>query len=75
MKEKSGKENHCTISLIEKEIRFVVTRGGGGGWGWRNWMKGVRRDKFPAVQYVSSGAVTCNTRTIVSHAAGVFVSL
>lgn len=74
MKEKSGKENHCTISLIEKEIRFVVTRGGGGG-GWRNWMKGVRRDKFPAVQYVSSGAVTCNTRTIVSPAAGLFVSL
>lgn len=33
MKEKSGKENHCTISLIEKEIRFVVTRGGGGGGG------------------------------------------
>lgn len=45
------------------------------GWVWRNWMKGVRRDKFPAVQYVSSGAVTCNTRTIVSPAAGVFVSL
>ena len=36
--------------LIEKEIRFVVTRGRGrGGWavGRRNWMEGVKRYKLP----------------------------
>ena len=34
--------------LIEKEIRFVVTRGG--GWGEGNWMKVVKRYKLPVIR-------------------------
>lgn len=37
--------------------------------------EGGQKGQIPAVQYVSSGDVTCNTRTIVSPPAGVFVSL
>ena len=37
------------VCSTEKQIRFVVTRGGGGGLGrWQgNWMKAVRRYKLP----------------------------
>ena len=34
--------------LIEKEIRFVVTRGE--GWRRGNWRKTIKRHKFPAVR-------------------------
>ena len=38
------KDKH-TNKLIEKEIRFVVTRGR--GWGKGYWMKVVKRYKLP----------------------------
>ena len=36
-----------TNKLIEKEIRFVVTRGGGGG--KEDWRKGIKRIKPPVI--------------------------
>ena len=33
--------------LTGKEIRFVVTRDGSGGW---NWMKAVKRYKLPVIR-------------------------
>ena len=40
--------NKQTNEFIEKEIRFVVTRGKGGGRG--NWMKIVKRYKLPVIR-------------------------
>ena len=37
-----------TNKLIEKEIRFVVTRSG--GWIEANWMKVVKRYKLPVIR-------------------------
>ena len=52
----SEKDKYCIISLIcgifkkkkliEKKIRFVVTR----SWVWRNWMKVVKRYKLPVIR-------------------------
>ena len=39
------------ITLIEKEIKFVGIRGGGAGHaGSRNWVKAVKRYKFPVTR-------------------------
>ena len=39
-----NKQTKNATKFIEKEIRFVVTRVGGDGWG--NWRKVVRRYKL-----------------------------
>ena len=41
-------KNKQTNKLIEKEIRFVVTRGGVGG--RVNWMKGAKKHKLPVIR-------------------------
>ena len=55
-------ESLCCISgankLIEKEIIFVVTRGE--CWGKGNWMKAVKRCKFPVIRQISTRDVISN---------------
>ena len=53
-----------TNKLIEKEIRFVVTRGGGGVGG--SWRKVVKRYKLPVTRQVSIRDVMCNIVTVVN---------
>ena len=51
-------------SHIEKEIRFVVTRGAGLG----KWMKAVKRYKLPVIRQISSRDVMYNMINIINTA-------
>ena len=55
------------IKLREKEIIFVVTRGGGGV-GKGNWRKVVQRYKLPVIREISPRDVMYNMMTIVNTA-------
>lgn len=48
----------------EKEIGFVVTRGGGRGWG--NWIKVVKKYKFPVIRQVSTTDIMYSMMTVVN---------
>ena len=49
-----------TNKLTEKEIRFVVTRGGG----WGDWMQAVKKYKLPILRQVNTKDVTYKMKVI-----------
>ena len=55
------------ITLIEKEIKFVVIRGGGHA-GRRNWVKAVKRYKLPVTREINTRAVMYNMVAIINMA-------
>ena len=55
--------------LIEKEIRFVATRGGrGGGAGEGELNKGSQRYKLPVIRYISTRGVMYNMINTINSA-------
>ena len=60
-----NKKKH-TNKLMDKEIRFVVTRGR--GWGRGNWMKAVKMYKLPVIRQISTRDIMCNMINIINTA-------